>query len=295
MHFDDLDRELRKYETVHDLRVPPGVFMVARLDGRSFTRLTKEVLDLGAPFDPTFHALMVETVTHLMACGFRVLYGYTQSDEISLLLHPDETTFDRKLRKLNSILAGEASAAFSLALGRVAVFDCRISQLPGEAEVVDYFRWRQEDARRNALNGCCYWQLREQGLSARRAARELDGRSREEKLALLGDHGVDFGELPAWQRLGTGLTWEHYQKQGVDPRTGTATVAERQRVRVDEELPEGEAYGDLIAVLMDVEDYQRLADRVAFVDAVEAGARSAGEGNLHPNEEAMRILDSFGE
>ncbi len=50
-----------------------------------------------------------------------------------------------------------------------------------------------------------------------------------------------------------------------------------------------------VAVLMDVEDYQRLADRVAFVDAVEAGARSAGEGNLHPNEEAMRILDSFGE
>jgi tRNA(His) 5'-end guanylyltransferase len=247
MTFDDLDRELRRYETVHDFRVPPGVFMVARLDGRSFTRLTKEVLDLEAPFDPGFHALMVETVAHLMACGFRVLYGYTQSDEISLLLHPDETAFERKLRKYNSILAGEASARLSLGLARAVVFDCRISQLPTEEKVVDYFRWRQEDARRNALNACCYWKLREGGRSARQAARELAGRSSEEKLKLLSDHGVVFRELPAWQRLGTGLTWERYEKEGIDPRTGAATVAERRRLRVDEELPEGEPYGAWIA------------------------------------------------
>ena len=50
-----------------------------------------------------------------------------------------------------------------------------------------------------------------------------------------------------------------------------------------------------VAVLLDVEDYQLLADRAAFIDAVESGARSARAGDLHPNEEAMRILDSFGE
>lgn len=50
-----------------------------------------------------------------------------------------------------------------------------------------------------------------------------------------------------------------------------------------------------VAVLLDVEEYQRLADRAAFIDGVEAGARSAQAGNLHPNEEAMEILDSFGE
>jgi len=37
---------------------------------------------------------MVTTVEHLMQCGFRVIYGYTQSDEISLLFHRDETAFD---------------------------------------------------------------------------------------------------------------------------------------------------------------------------------------------------------
>ena len=32
--------------------VLPGVYMVARLDGRSFTRLTKEAHQFEAPFDP---------------------------------------------------------------------------------------------------------------------------------------------------------------------------------------------------------------------------------------------------
>ncbi len=54
----------------------------------------------------------------LMNCGLRVVYAYTQSDEISLLLHRDEEGFGRKLRKLNSVLAGEASAKLSFLLGR---------------------------------------------------------------------------------------------------------------------------------------------------------------------------------
>ena len=37
----------------------------------------------------------------------------------------------------------------------LAAFDCRISQLPSLDLVVDYFRWRGEDARRNALNAHC--------------------------------------------------------------------------------------------------------------------------------------------
>ena len=67
---------------------------------------------------------MIATVEHLMNCGFRVVYGYTQSDEISLLLHRDDALFDRKLRKLVSVLAGEASACFSLRLGALACFEC---------------------------------------------------------------------------------------------------------------------------------------------------------------------------
>ena len=41
MKFDELDKKLRVYESLNDRFVLPGVSMVARLDGRSFTRLTK--------------------------------------------------------------------------------------------------------------------------------------------------------------------------------------------------------------------------------------------------------------
>ena len=39
MKFDDLDQTMRVYETAADYCVLPGMFMVARLDGRSFTTL----------------------------------------------------------------------------------------------------------------------------------------------------------------------------------------------------------------------------------------------------------------
>ena len=51
MKFDELDEKMRVFETANDLVVLPGIYMVARLDGRSFTRLTKEVHQFEAPFD----------------------------------------------------------------------------------------------------------------------------------------------------------------------------------------------------------------------------------------------------
>ena len=40
MRFDDLDQEMRRYETAHDYCVPDGCYIVTRLDGRCFTGLT---------------------------------------------------------------------------------------------------------------------------------------------------------------------------------------------------------------------------------------------------------------
>ncbi|MDR2528647.1 MAG: tRNA(His) guanylyltransferase Thg1 family protein [Synergistaceae bacterium] len=152
MKFDDLDKRMRVYETSQDRVVPPEIFIVARIDGRNFTCLTKKTHKFEAPFDTRFRDMMTETTKHLMECGFKVLYGFTESDEISLLFDAGESAFKRKTRKFNSILAGEASAKFSLLLDGLACFDCRISELPNEGLVVDYFRWRSEDTARNALN-----------------------------------------------------------------------------------------------------------------------------------------------
>ncbi len=114
---------------------------------------------------------MAGVVEHLMGAGFKALYGYTQSDEISLLFDPAERAFGGKVRKYLSILAGEASGHLSLALGRVAAFDARLSLLPSDDLVVDYFRWRQEDSRRNALSAYGYWEQRKRGISVTEATR----------------------------------------------------------------------------------------------------------------------------
>jgi tRNA(His) guanylyltransferase len=249
--FDELDAKMRVYETAHDHCALPEMLLVARLDGRGFTRLTREVHKFEAPFDQRFRDMMVATTEHLMQCGFRVIYGYTQSDEISLLFHPAEDAFGRKLRKYNSILAGEASARFALLLGAHAAFDCRISQLPNAGLVRDYFRWRNEDAHRNALNGWCYWTLRKEGLDVAAATRRLEGMSVAAKNELLFQHGINFNEVPNWQKRGVGLWWEKYDKPALNPRTGQQVVAERTRVKIDCELPMRDEYSAFVLRLLD--------------------------------------------
>lgn len=237
MKFDELDSKMRVFETAHDYCVLPEMFMVARLDGRSFTRLTKEVHQFEAPFDDKMRDLMTATTAHLMNCGFNFVFGYTQSDEISLLFERNANTFDRKLRKLNSVLAGEASAKFSLLLGDLACFDCRISELPTENLVVDYFRWRSEDAHRNSLNAHCYWLLRKQGKSVKQATSSLENVSVAVKNELLFQNGVNFNDLPTWQKRGVGLFWENYQREAFNPQTNEKVLATRRRLELELELP----------------------------------------------------------
>lgn len=43
MNFDDLDKMMRVYEESIDQYILQDMYLVARIDGRSFTRLTKEI------------------------------------------------------------------------------------------------------------------------------------------------------------------------------------------------------------------------------------------------------------
>jgi tRNA(His) guanylyltransferase len=179
----------------------------------------------------------------LRQSGRRVTpYSFTQSGEIRLLFGPDEGGFGLKLRKLLSVLSGEASARFSLLLGAMAVFDCRVSQLPSVELVIDYFRWRAEDARRNALNAHCYWLLRGQGRDAGQANEALSGLSTSAKNELLFRGGINFNDLPSWQKRGSGLYWEEFERPGENPVTGERVSARRRRICHDLELPARDAY-----------------------------------------------------
>lgn len=251
---DDFDARMRAFEYFHELRLLPDAWVVIRVDGRGFSRFTEPRFD--KPFDARFHAMMVAAASALLE-QLQGVYAYTESDEISVLLRRDWDQFDRSLEKTVSISAGIASAAFTLACGEAAHFDSRVWLGVSDEHVVDYFRWRQSDATRCALNGWCYWTLRKEGKTVREATRELDRMRVSEKNELLFARGVNFNDLPLWQRRGTGLYWEGYEKQGFDPIRNEAVTALRRRVRVDEELPMKEAYDRFIA------------DRLASVSAGE--------------------------
>jgi tRNA(His) 5'-end guanylyltransferase len=185
---------------------------------------------------------MLATTEHLMACGFNVRYGWTASDEISLLFDLGEDSYGRLERKILSVLAGEASALFSARLGAPACFDCRLSQLPSVALVVDYFRWRSEDAHRNAVNTHCYWLLRGQGATPQAVTERLSGMSIAAKNELLFQHGTNVNDLPGWQKRGTGLFWAEIPKAGTNPLTGETVTTLRRQIQRERDLPLKDAY-----------------------------------------------------
>lgn len=244
MDSDDFEALQRQREWFHGLRLLAGTWPVVRVDGRAFTSFTRSRFE--KPFDVRFSAHMVATAEALLA-ELDGVFAFTQSDEISVLLTPQWDLFDRSVEKLLSISAGIASAVFTHACGEPGHFDSRIWLGTTPDTVVDYFSWRQSDAARCALNGWCYWALRSEKRSAREATALLRGMGSGGKNELLFQRGVNFNDLPAWQRRGIGISWETYAKEGFNPLLRQSVPVARRRLRVDRDLPMRDAFRDLVA------------------------------------------------
>jgi tRNA(His) 5'-end guanylyltransferase len=237
------EAKMRALEYFHDLRLLPGAWVVVRVDGRSFSRFTAQRFE--KPFDERFHDLMVQTAGALLE-ELGGIYAYTESDEISVLFRPEWELFDRELEKVISLSAALASATFTHACGAPVMFDSRAWLGARAGLVIDYFRWRQADAARCALNGWCYWVLRKEGQSVGQATSELRGKNLAQKNELLFQRGINFNEVPTWQRRGTGLYWEEYEKEGFNPREQKKVVALRKRVKIDRDLPMKDDYNQFL-------------------------------------------------
>ncbi len=134
--------------------------IIARMDGKCFHSFTS---GLKRPYDSRLSDLMVETTKYLVgetdAC-----IGYTQSDEISLVFYSDDIKsqvfFDRRIAKMNSVLAALATAKFNQLLPKfipdkqseLPVFDCRAWTVPTKEEAVNALIWREVDAKRNSIS-----------------------------------------------------------------------------------------------------------------------------------------------
>lgn len=250
MKFDEFDTQMRKFEESLDQVIPTDCFMVARLDGKGFTKLTKEDMDLEKPFDIRFRQAIINTMGFLMNSYFQIAYAYNESDEISLLFEPNSDKFNRKVRKYNSILAAETSVHFSKEIGRDAIFDCRMIPLPNIDALQDYFAWRQADSARNSVLAHCYYKQIASGKTPQEAAKELTSMPFRNKTELLAHFGMDLNSIPKWQLYGCALYWEKVTKEGLNHATNELQTGTRRKLVANYELPTGESYRKSIRALI---------------------------------------------
>lgn len=186
------------YEQRYKIALPMRMPVIIRLDGRAFHTFTKY---MEKPYDKDFVYTMNAVALSLVRDIDGVELAYIQSDEISLLLHNykrlnSEAWFSNEIQKMTSVAAGMASAFMSLFYARVAVFDARVFVLP-EAEVNNYFIWRQQDATRNSILMVA---------QAHFTHRELHGKSCKTMMDMLHEKGINWNDLPTDQKRGRCVT-----------------------------------------------------------------------------------------
>ena len=78
----------------------------------------------------------------------------------------------------------------------------------------------------------------------------LEGKSVAFKNDLLFEYGINFNDLPTWQKRGIGLYWGEYEKEGYNPISQRTVVVKRRRIEINRELPIKEAYTELISRIL---------------------------------------------
>ena len=247
MKHKDLDTYMREFEAQYDQRVMQNTWPVIRIDGKSFTNFMKK-LKFERPFDIRMSEMMAHATQELVK-EFKGVYGYTESDEISILLPKDYSEHNRKVRKIITHASSIASGNFTLDLvvnhgiKEVAKFDARVMGLPSMEDVVDYFSWRQNDANRCCLNTYCHWTaILKDGMTASAATSLFSGQTVAFKNEWLFQHGINYNNIETWQKRGVGVYWEEYDKVGFNPLTNEEVKCIRRRICEDRLLDMGNAY-----------------------------------------------------
>ena len=173
------------YESIPKTRSMRRCPVAIRIDGKAFHTFTR---GFQKPFDEILVKSMQETMKYLCENIQGCVLGYTQSDEITLVLvdyqrFESSAWFDYEIQKICSISASMATMVFNKffaknvkayeysdetwseelktfdtskadvykkALEKGAMFDARVFNIPKE-EVTNCVYWRQLDASRNSI------------------------------------------------------------------------------------------------------------------------------------------------
>jgi tRNA(His) guanylyltransferase len=201
-----LGTRIKFYEKQARFNLHPNLPYVARLDGRSFSKWTK---DLKKPFDDRLTELMRETTKYLVEqCNGEAVLGYTQSDEISLVFREgkyENQWWGGRTDKIISNLVGLAVYYFNTnndipeKQGKLALFDCRLFQLPNRQEAINSVIWREQDAVKNSIS-----MLAQAHFSHGKPNSQLfglDGSQMQDKLML--EKGINWNDLDPMYKRGS--------------------------------------------------------------------------------------------
>lgn len=203
MNFDELGDRMKMYEGAEAGRkFMPMLPIVARMDGRAFSRFTKGMF---RPFDQVMSMCMQNTCEHLVR-ETNALCGYTQSDEITLVWFADnlktQTWFNGRISKMISCLAAETTLAFyeqavvhmPAFAPRRPRFDARVWQVPNQVEAANAFLWRELDATKNSVQMAGHHYFSHKQLHKKHTG--------EIKDMLINEKGVNWNEYPAFFKRG---------------------------------------------------------------------------------------------
>lgn len=105
-------KEMKEQEEIFNYRIPKRNTMVIRVDGKNFKKVTEK---LQKPFDIVFSSIMQgvmnEVAPQITGCDI----AYTQSDEITFILHNKENEtpyFGGRIQKIVSVVSSIVSLTF---------------------------------------------------------------------------------------------------------------------------------------------------------------------------------------
>lgn len=228
------DRMKENYENRSKTYLTRRTPVIIRLDGKAFHTFTK---GFKRPYDEVFHQAMNSTLMYLCKNIQGCKFGYTQSDEITLVLTDYDTLttdawFDYGVQKMCSVAASMAtlhfnqafriaineytagktlddrSIALMVARDKGAMFDARCFNIP-ESEVVNCLIWRQQDATRNAVQMLGQTHFKHKQLNEKTCAQIQE--------MLWQEKGINFNDMPIEFKRGVCCIKETYYDGIVAP------------------------------------------------------------------------------
>lgn len=172
----------------------PLLPVIIRLDGVNFHSWAKH---LNKPFDKNLIKLMKET-TKFLVQETNAIIGYTQSDEITLILYSDnkkkgiyhEGKKQKILSKLTALCVtffNDRQQSILPNYNKLATFDCRIYQTPTLHDACVQLLWRENDATKNSIS------MLAQSLFSHKQLQYLKGHQMQDKM--MTEKGVNWNNL----------------------------------------------------------------------------------------------------